>query len=173
MQLIQAWTTRNDGFAAAGWHAEKRRLEKSRPVRVWYGVDLMSADGTPLSAECPGVALDEARISCHSFATRLQFNELAAFASLVVIVDLELAGDFSLGQLVDYIGLVGLTHVNLDASAPGVPTLLSLFQVPRAERLQGLSEWDRAFLAALYHTDPSARAQDSDIARQMAERLVR
>jgi len=171
-QLIQAWTTRNDGFAAAGWHAEKRRLEQPRAVRVWYGVDLMSADGMPLSSECPGVAVDEARFSCRAFATRIQFNEVAAFTSLVVIVDLGLAGDFSLGQLVDYIGLVGLTRLNLDADAPGVPTLLTLFRVPREDRLQGLSEWDTAFLAALYHTDPSAGAQDSDIARSMAATLI-
>ena len=103
----------------------------------------------------------------------IQFNEVAAFTSLVVIVDLELASDFSLAQLVDYIGLVGLTRVNLDADAPGVPTLLTLFKVPREDRLQGLSERDTAFLAALYHTDPGARSQDSDIARQMAVTLVR
>ena len=86
----------------------------------------------------------------------------------MAIVDLTLTSDFSLGQLVDFIGLVGLVRMDLDADAKGAPTLLTLFGVPREDRLQGLTEWDTAFLAALYQTDASSRGQDSDIARRMA-----
>lgn len=172
-QLVEAWTTRNDGFAAAGWHAEKRLLEQPRPVRVWYGVDLASADGTPLGNGCPGQGqAGEVRVNCSAFATRLQFNELTRFHSLVVIVDQTRVSDFNLGQLVDYIGLIGLTRINLDAPLHGEPTLLSLFRVPREDRLQGLSEWDQAFLAALYHTNLAVRGQDADIASSMARALV-
>jgi hypothetical protein len=137
-------------------------------VRVWYDVDLVTAEGTPLASTCAGQSFSEARTTCGVSASRLRFNAVGTFRSLVAIVDLTLAGDFSLGQLVDYVGLVGLVRMNLDADARGAPTLLALFRVPRADRLQGLTEWDTAFLAALYHTDPSSRGQDSDIARRMA-----
>ena len=170
--LVEAWTTRNDGAGGAGWHAEKRRLEQPRPIRVWYGVGVLAADGSTSGGICPGQTQEsEVRVICNAFATRLQFNELTRFDSLVMIVDLARVSDFSLGQLVDYMGLVGLTRINLDALLHGDPTLLGLFRVPRQERLQGLSEWDRAFLAALYHSNLATRGQDADIARSMVSTL--
>ena len=170
--LVEAWTTRLDGYAVTGWHAQKQRLEQPRPIRVWYGVDVVAADGTTSGGTCPGQSqASEVRVICGAFATRLQFNELTRFDSLVMIVDLERVSDFSLGQLVDYIALVGLTRINLDAQLRGEPTLLGLFSVPREERLQGLSDWDRAFLAALYHSNLATRGQDADIARWMVSTL--
>jgi hypothetical protein len=171
--LVEAWTTRNDGVpAGAGWHAEKHRLEQPRPIRVWYGVGLVAADGTSSGGTCPGqTQASEVRVVCNAFATRLQFNELTRFDSLVIIVDLARVSDFSLGQLVDYIGLVGLTRINLDAHLQGEPTILGLFGSPHEERLQGLSAWDQAFLAALYHSNLATRGQDADIARAMVAAL--
>lgn len=172
LELIEAWTKRHDGAADPGWHAQKRRLEQARAVRVWYDVDLVSADGTPLGTGCAGVAVPEARSVCSDSASRLQFNSVGTFRAVVVIVDRSAAADFRLGQLVDYIGLVGLVRLDLDADATGAPTLLRLFSASREDRLQSLTEWDTAFLAALYHTDSSARGQDSDIARRMAVTLT-
>jgi hypothetical protein len=171
--LVEAWTTRNDGVpAGAGWHAEKHRLEQPRAIRVWYGVGLVAADGTSSGSTCPAqTQASEVRVVCNALATRLQFNELTRFDSLVVIVDLARVSDFSLGQLVDYIGLVGLTRINLDAHLQGESTILGLFGAAREERLQGLSRWDQAFLAALYHSNLTVRGQDADIARAMVAAL--
>jgi hypothetical protein len=171
-ELIAAWIARHDGAAEPGWHAQKRRLEQARAVRVWYDVDLVAAEGSPLGSGCAGVPTSEARTLCGDSASRLRFNSVGAFRAVVVIVDRTLAVDFRLGQLVDYIGLVGLVRLDLDADATGAPTLLTLFRAPREDRLQGLTEWDTAFLAALYQTDSSARGQDSDIARRMAVTLT-
>ena len=173
--LIDAWINRNDhaGAAAPGWRRQARRLAVPRPVRVWYDVYVVNADGTPLGSACLGQSIgSEVPVSCDATATRLAFNQLARFDSLVMIVDLEQVADFGLAQLADYIGFVGLTRVNLDAPLQGEPTVLSLFRVAREDRPAGLTDWDRAFLSALYHTNPAVQGQEADIARSMAVTLV-
>lgn len=112
------------------------------------------------------------RVSCNAFASRLTFNDLSRFGALVLIVDLAQVDDFSLAQLADYSGFVGLTRVDLDAELHGEATVLDLFRVPREDRPQGLTPWDQALLAALYHTNLAVQNAEADIARRMAVTLV-
>lgn len=174
-ELVKAWTQRADhaGAAPPGWHLQARRLLAPRPVRVWYGVEVRNADGTELTAGCPGQGGgSDVRVSCNAFASRLTFNDLSRFGALVIIVDLAQVEDFSLAQLADYIGFVGLTRVDPDAELHGEATVLGLFRVPREDRPQGLTPWDEALLGALYHTNLAVQNADADIARRMAATLV-
>jgi hypothetical protein len=75
-------------------------------------------------------------------------------------------------ELADYVAMIGLADVRLDARAGAVPTILRLFaqtmHVP-----QGLSEWDRALLYAIYNTRQSSVLQVSDMETTVAKRIAR
>jgi hypothetical protein len=58
--------------------------------------------------------------------------------------------DVNLRQMADYIALVGLADVRLDADSTPVPSILELFG--HGTSPQGLTRWDRALLYALYNT---------------------
>jgi hypothetical protein len=167
--LLKAWGNRDKGAVAAWWGPVRSFVDTPRPVRIWYNVDIKSADGKTLGPDCPGFStgLFDVRVDCNASATRLRFNELVEFNSLVVIVDLIRTTDVTLGQVVDYIALIGLTKVNLDADMHGVPTILRIFGPSEDDKVESLSDWDESFLKAVYHTNRTLRGQSSDIARHM------
>jgi len=77
-----------------------------------------------------------------------------AFASVSVIVDQTQLRGASPRQLTDYIALETLAEIRVDAHVGNAPTILTLFDgVPQAAS-PGLSDWDTAFLKALYSTSP-------------------
>ena len=75
----------------------------------------------------------------------------------VAVVDVNLATGVSLEALADYIALVMLAPMRLPPDAPGVPSVLSLFD--GSTRPTGLSVWDRAFLKGLYAMQMNRSAQ--------------
>lgn len=77
-----------------------------------------------------------------------------AFTGVWVVVDSSQLAGASDRQLADYIALAGLAEIRSAAHLGNAPTILSLFDgVPQAAR-RGLSDWDRAFLKALYSSSP-------------------
>jgi hypothetical protein len=77
-----------------------------------------------------------------------------AFTSVSVIVDETQLRGASPRQLTDYIALETLAEIRVDAHVGNAPTILTLFDgVPQAAS-PGLSDWDTAFLKALYSTSP-------------------
>jgi hypothetical protein len=78
------------------------------------------------------------------------------FTSVAVIVDGKQVVGLQLAQLADFIAMVALTEVDLDASLGAAPTILRLFDA-RGSGTQlpaSLSAWDQEFLKWLY--DPAA-----------------
>ena len=90
----------------------------------------------------------------------------------VAVVDVNLATGVSLEALADYIALVMLAPMRLPPDAPGVPSVLSLFD--GSTRPTGLSVWDRAFLKGLYamQMNRSAQRQRQQLISAMARELV-
>lgn len=70
---------------------------------------------------------------------------------IFVIVDVDLLGGASLGQLADYIAMVSLAQVNPDANTDRYETVLNLFEHP--EFAPGLTSWDMAYLQGLYESE--------------------
>ncbi|MGD9981985.1 MAG: hypothetical protein AB7T58_15455, partial [Hyphomonadaceae bacterium] len=69
----------------------------------------------------------------------------------------------------DYIAMVTLAQVNPDADASGYPSSMNLF-ASRGSAANQLTDWDLAYLDALYATDrdsASLQMQQSDIAGRM------
>jgi hypothetical protein len=72
--------------------------------------------------------------------------------SVFVIVDAEKVRDLNVGQLADYIGLIGFAQIDLDKDLGDAPTILNIFRVPADARPQEMTKWDKALLHALYST---------------------
>lgn len=93
----------------------------------------------------------------------------------VVIVDLSRTETVSLDAVADYAAFVALGQIDPEAETAGMDTVLNLFD-PSAGRVAGMSEFDRAYLRALYAArGDAARAsqQKSEIAAHMLQNMRR
>ncbi len=87
--------------------------------------------------------------------SRIKINDVLRFNSVIVVVDIGRTRDIKLGQLADYIAMVGLARIHLDAEFDGEPTILRIFTPSAADRRNGPIEHhclDLDFLKALYST---------------------
>jgi len=112
-------------------------------------------------------------IGTNSWNSSLVDTNLSIWAKAgVAVVDVNLATGVSLEALADYIALVMLAPMRLPPDAPGVPSVLSLFD--GSTRPTGLSVWDRAFLKGPYamQMNRSAQRQRQQLISAMARELV-
>jgi hypothetical protein len=173
--LLKAWVKRDISlFGDAGGAKIRAFLNSTRPVRVWYNADLDTADGLPLTANdgtaqvatgpaIGGGPLAGAPGNDHALGFRLKHDEVRDLSSVFVLVDSRRARGVSFGQLADYIALIGLAELRVDANVGDAPTILHLFSASQKAPPPGLSPWDQYFLKALYHTEQSDVMQLSEI----------
>jgi hypothetical protein len=74
-----------------------------------------------------------------------------------------------MGQLADYVAMVGLAQVRLSPDTGTAPTILSIFR--GQPQVQGLSPWDAAFLQSLYSTSQSSTLEVVMMKRRMFEKI--
>ena len=148
----------------------------ARPVRVWHNVRPFSRDGMPIAISAPCGAIKADRrdfpISLQYWPSRLQRYDVTAFSLTLVVVDTAYPKPVKLRQLVDFAALVGLADIGLDANLGGTPSILRIFDQPAQEQAPGLTNWDEAFLSALYHSEQASVTQRSLIAVQMAHAIL-
>lgn len=143
-------------------------VHSQRPVRVWYDTESKCRHVTasvPLTAKGPGPGSridDMSGNMCSDADTRLSYAATNSVSFVYIVVDMNRVKDITTRQLADYVAMIGLAHVRLDADAGAAPTILRLFQDPR-HPLEGMSAWDQALLRSLYTTDQSSTAQISDM----------
>jgi hypothetical protein len=89
-----------------------------------------------------------------------------------VIVDTSATGKATFGQLADYIAMISLAHVDSEAELGTAPTILQLFAASGQEPPRKLTEWDQAFLKALYETEDPLLNEKTALATRMAQDLV-
>lgn len=96
-----------------------------------------------------------------------------AINTAVVLVDVRRAEGVSLDSLASYIAMASLAGQRVPAGAVVVPSITNLFVGGDAQTSR-LSEWDQAYLKALYSTPPNLqrRAQRSAMAARIAAALV-
>ena len=92
-------------------------------------------------------------------ATRLNTAVVEALFKVIVIIDMNEIGSVNTTQLADYVSMVSLAQIDASADTTGFDTVLNLFSGGFAE---GLTEWDRSYLAALY----APRAQRRSVSAQ-------
>ncbi len=173
--LLKAWIKRDISiFGDAGGTKIRAFLNSSRPVRVWYNADLDTAEGLPLTAyngttgvttapDMGGGVLGGVPNNPQALGFRLKHDEVRDLASVIVLIDSRRAKGVSFGQLADYVALIGLAELRLDANVGDAITILHLFSASGKAPPPGLSPWDQYFLKALYHTEQSDVMQLSEI----------
>lgn len=152
-------------------------VRSQRPVRVWYETESHCRHVTaslPLTAKGPGPGSridDMSDNMCSDADTRLSYAATNSASFVYIVVDMNRVKDITTRQLADYVAMIGLAHVRLDADAGAAPTILRLFQDPR-HALEGMSAWDQALLQSLYTTDQSSTAQlldmEADVMQEVA-----
>lgn len=91
----------------------------------------------------------------------------------ILIVDLPRANPVALEALGDYLAFRALAETAYDADTSSNATILNLFAQPRDQAPSGLTEWDVAYLKALYSARNYATGglQRGDVAGRMARAL--
>lgn len=178
--LLKRWLARSPNMynRANGLGYINHFLHSSLPIRSCYNTGFRSSDGTVLSADSLeagliGLSLGTAAhypTNRISGGTRLRYTAVQNLSSVIILVDLKRTQDLTIGQLADYVAMVGLAQIRDDADFAGIPTILRLFQDPR-EPPQGLSPWDQAFLYSLYQTNQVSVMQPSAIRMTMLKRI--
>jgi hypothetical protein len=179
--LLKKWWRQDRGLFNTnnGMGSINRFLQSQRPIRAWYNVMFASSDGSPLTAKTLDSGLYSAGLTMFQNAptnsmpddTRLRHTSVQNLASAIVIVDAKRVQDLNMGQMADYVSMVGLAEIDPDADLGDTPSILSVFK-PSREPPQGLSSWDRAFLYSLYNSSQASVMQTSMIKTGMLKQVT-
>jgi hypothetical protein len=156
----------------------KRFMHSSRPIRVWYNSVPGCAEGgsgAPANAtvviggfSLPGIA--PVRV-CRSLDSRLSYGSTGSIiTSAIVVIDLRRMKKMTIGQMGDYVALVSLADVQLDADPGTAPSILQLFS--HGAPPEGLTVWDRALLYSLYNTSLWSKLQLPELEMTMVNRIA-
>ncbi len=147
----------------------RRFIDLQRPIRVWYNAANIDAQSgaafTDALAESVGMGMGTVDFPVHvtpSFGSRLTTSVVRNIDSAIVVVDPEKIQALNMGQLVDYVALVGFAQVNLDKDPAQGPSILKVFSADGSPPPE-MTPWDRALLHALYTTPQRDLMQLSEI----------
>jgi len=148
-----------------------------RPVRTWYDTAQRTAEGLPmLSTSFPGVSQQAADKGIGAIVMvpvepnqplELTTNSWAQASHLTFNVCWA-----TLGQLADYVAMVGLSQIKADGRLGDAPTILTLFDKAPQEASPGMTEWDQAFLKSVYATEQKSVVQRQQIALGMVRAVA-
>lgn len=147
----------------------RRFVELPRPIRVWYNAANIDAQSgaafTDALAETAGFGMGTVDFPVHvtpSLGSRLTTSVVRNIDSAIVIVDPEKVQALNIGQMVDYVALVGFAQVNVDKPPTEAPSILKVFSADSSAPPE-MTLWDRALLHALYTTPQRDLMQLSEI----------
>ena len=80
-----------------------------------------------------------------------------------MVVDRKTALGLTMGQLADYVAVVGLAQIDLDKDFGSAPTILNAFRASPEAKPAGVTAWDLALLHALYTVNRSGRMALADV----------
>ena len=93
-------------------------------------------------------------------------------SSVIVMVDTTATGGATFGQLADYIAMISLARIDLDADFENAGSILRVFAKNAQGAPQRFTNWDHAFLKALYQPDRALLRPRTDIMVTMREELA-
>jgi len=174
--VLKAWYARDHRiFGDAARKRVDELLSTSRTVRVWYNTNSESASALPPATGVRGLVMTggpSLTVDGTAEDSRIVFNAVRAFESVIVAVDSGRTKGINLNQLADYAAMVGLAEIQPDADVGASPTILRLFSASDETQPAGLSAWDTAFLKALYHTSQKTSVQRSAITQSMVHDIA-
>jgi len=123
------------------------------PVRAWRLSEVLAYDGAGgyNGPDAPRTFRKAGSMSRISLMT-----QQAAFGA-VVVIDIDVIDDKSVGQIADYAAMRALAGARPPKAGTRTDTILSLFE-PGKKAPEGLTEVDRSFLKGVYAMQPNARA---------------
>jgi len=166
-------------------------LRTERPVRIWQNWQNAGDDaGGLIIAEAfvgisggasmggsLGTGSSSAAMANWPTATlpnsRLTRSVARSLSTAIIIVDLARITSGNLGQLSDYIAMVGLAEINLDRTIDSAPSVLRLFSDPGQTPLEGMSPWDQALLKSLYASRAESVMQVSEMKTHMVDSIAK
>lgn len=167
-RVLKAWYARNSQlFGNAPLSKIRHFLDpsQSRPIRVWYNINL----GRTATMRNGHFIPSNVRAESSAFVR----NAILGFSSIFAVIDTNRTEHAKLGQLADYVAMAGLTNIDLDADIESAPSILRLFASSAEISPPGLSSWDMAFLKALYQSDQTSRTQRVEIANRVFREVSR
>ena len=167
-RVLEAWYARNNQLFGNARPAQIRQFlesSRSRPIRVWYNINLGRKSGVRNGHFVPS----NNRAESSPFIGNAAFD----FFSIFAIIDTNRTEHVTPDQLADYVAMVGLTNVNVDADIGSAPSILRLFALSAEHQPSGLSSWDAAFLKALYQSNQTSRTQRFEIAERIIHDISR
>ena len=165
----------------AGTAAFRRFMDNDRPVRWWNVSMPVNRDSGERAVRIPGVDPCSTPLDCapitkiNGGASHFRTQIVDDLGRVFVILDMDRISGVSAQQLGGYVAMVSLAQIDPDADTRGYGTILNLFDDP--DGVQGLTQWDRAYLSGLYESErmernPSAhRAEIVDEVRRQHARL--
>lgn len=156
-----------------GIEPAKRFIETPRPIRAWYNASEMGADDTP-AATITSILSQSAGLGAagadypvfsqpSSLGSRLSHSVVRNLSEVIVVIDANQIGKINVGQLADYVGMIGLAQIDLDKNLGHAPSILKVFNAQEGPAPLEMTEWDRALLTALYSTSQKSRLQISEM----------
>lgn len=88
-------------------------------------------------------------------ASRLNTQIVDQLYKSIVIVDIDAVSGLNAGQLGDYLAMVTLSQIDGEADTRAFDTVLNLFE--DRQGVQGMTDWDVAYLSALYSSSSRRR----------------
>jgi hypothetical protein len=166
-ELLAQLRKRNPRLLGVGSpSAQQLFLSSQQAVRAWYDSRLLNADGTSPIEEFnkpPQFRLENSKI-VGGVAENM--------ASVMIIVDSTKMAAVSIGQLADYLCMVGFAQIEPRTNVAGRRTILSLFETANSRHAPAqLTDWDMAFLKALYATEQANKDHRGLIATSMVREL--
>lgn len=166
--LVEGWRLRfrppidntNMGLAAL-----QRFKTSAAPVRWWHISLPVSADTGELAARVAG---SEPPTITSRNPGRLRSPLRYDLTSATVVIDMAKTDGVALPALMDYVTMVVLAQVDPRSDYSDQPTVLNLFNDPA--NTTGLTDWDRAYLQAMYTAEvdaASTRSQETAVAQQL------
>jgi len=173
--LLQKWWARSPRLfnRDRGVGGIKRFISTARPIRVWYNANSACEGGGGETTFEFQAGMVYPSCSSGGLGSRLVWEVVRQIHSVIVVVDLGHIKDLNVGQLADYIAMIGFAQIRENAQPGAAPTILRLFTDSAAARPQGLSSWDQAFLKSLYATDSSNVMQLAQIKFRLFQDLAR
>lgn len=151
-----------------GYSALNRFKTTDRPVR-WWNVSLPTdSDTGERAVRLPGD--EHAPMINVRGVSRLSTQIIDVSKRTFIIVDIDKVSGANLNQLADYIAMVSLAQINPDADTSGYATVLNLFTTP--EQVDGLTQWDMAYLKGLYAAQRT-RSNEVSARSEIASTIVR
>ena len=175
--LVENWYKRfRDLFNTCnGLGSVKTFLHSRQAVRVFYNAKFTTAEGLDVGSGLAAFVLNFTSIGdclgAPPVGTLLHHGDVQALTSVIIVVDGRQTTKISIGQLADYIAMMGLAQIRVQADTGTAPSILHLFQGSDPQPL-GLSPWDEAFLHSLYTTEQSSVLEVPIIEDRMFKQIV-